>query len=801
MLLSQGQFAAFLNAKESERAELLEELTGTEIYSRISIKVHEQFSQAKLTMTELEGRAKGVQLLGDEERRQLELELSRLELVQKQRKTEQVALEANLNWYRNLDKLAEESERANRQFEEAQNETLGAREELDRLMLSEPAEKLRAPYLLLKEANDQLRLVDEKLSDKQLSVDALNKEVADSEERLSYGREQLDKSKREHAQLEALINQQVLPLDNKIKLENQQFELLVKKVAEQEEELRGIRDLHARTTTDKERVDKAIAEVIHYQETHREDASLTGHIARWDEQLRQQNQLKQSLRELEKKDVRARKRVVEQQRQVSLAEEQLRQGENQLAQKQQQNDKLESDIQALKHAYKITDELPQLEIQLGNLNQQIANSQNLYHIHNQWHAYEQERLEKTNGARQLQEDKTSLESQRQKLVDSYRVQKDLAANLAIVIQQEEALAQYRHTLEADKPCPLCGSTEHPLIDHSKPIDLSAKLQEMREAEKERDNIEAKGREIKGAIESLSRRMVDEQNRVQWLEREQVSLIQSWQQLAKQSGYQGTVSAGDELKLFAEELETTRNGLTDFIVQYRNLDEQRQKARELLLQERQSHQQLHSSVKLSHQQLSHEQKSEQESKAELDKASSEYLQTQQSIMDNISQSGYHLAEDTSLSQWLEGKRADLAKWQEHEQNLNAWRQEASALVSNLDIQAGRINELQQGLSTTNKEYTEQQVRLTNLIEERADLFGERDVATEREQGLKAVRLAEEALQADDKLHQQRQHAQKALQGEIKALGANSVTVRTKCEGLREEWRGLLEESQFESIEGV
>lgn len=39
MLLSQGQFAAFLNAKPSDRAELLEELTGTEIYGHISAMV------------------------------------------------------------------------------------------------------------------------------------------------------------------------------------------------------------------------------------------------------------------------------------------------------------------------------------------------------------------------------------------------------------------------------------------------------------------------------------------------------------------------------------------------------------------------------------------------------------------------------------------------------------------------------------------------------------------------------------------------------------------------------------------
>ncbi|MDU0354044.1 AAA family ATPase [Paraglaciecola aquimarina] len=44
MMLSQGDFAAFLNADEKQRAELLEELTGTEIYGQVSIKVHEHYS-------------------------------------------------------------------------------------------------------------------------------------------------------------------------------------------------------------------------------------------------------------------------------------------------------------------------------------------------------------------------------------------------------------------------------------------------------------------------------------------------------------------------------------------------------------------------------------------------------------------------------------------------------------------------------------------------------------------------------------------------------------------------------------
>ncbi|GHG67041.1 AAA family ATPase [Comamonas sp. JC664] len=41
-LLAQGEFAAFLKADASERAELLERMTGTEVYSRLSIAAHEK---------------------------------------------------------------------------------------------------------------------------------------------------------------------------------------------------------------------------------------------------------------------------------------------------------------------------------------------------------------------------------------------------------------------------------------------------------------------------------------------------------------------------------------------------------------------------------------------------------------------------------------------------------------------------------------------------------------------------------------------------------------------------------------
>lgn len=58
MLLAQGGFAAFLNASANERAELLEELTGTEIYGDISSKVFEQARDARNQLDQLKARAR-----------------------------------------------------------------------------------------------------------------------------------------------------------------------------------------------------------------------------------------------------------------------------------------------------------------------------------------------------------------------------------------------------------------------------------------------------------------------------------------------------------------------------------------------------------------------------------------------------------------------------------------------------------------------------------------------------------------------------------------------------------------------
>jgi len=75
VLLAQGQFAAFLKAKPNERAELLEKITGTEIYSDLSVLAFETHKAKDETARTLKERLGAVTVLDDAGRANLESSL------------------------------------------------------------------------------------------------------------------------------------------------------------------------------------------------------------------------------------------------------------------------------------------------------------------------------------------------------------------------------------------------------------------------------------------------------------------------------------------------------------------------------------------------------------------------------------------------------------------------------------------------------------------------------------------------------------------------------------------------------
>ena len=78
ILLAQGGFAAFLQAGADERAPILEQITGTDIYSRLSIKAHERYSIERNKLDQLSSEVDSISVLSTEEKDTIEQQIEKL---------------------------------------------------------------------------------------------------------------------------------------------------------------------------------------------------------------------------------------------------------------------------------------------------------------------------------------------------------------------------------------------------------------------------------------------------------------------------------------------------------------------------------------------------------------------------------------------------------------------------------------------------------------------------------------------------------------------------------------------------
>ena len=98
-LLAQGDFAAFLRAGAEDRASLLEQMTGTELYSQLSIAARERYKEARDELSRIEAEIGAVQVLAPEERAKLAESLEALGAHRKQAEATLEAVKAALRWY------------------------------------------------------------------------------------------------------------------------------------------------------------------------------------------------------------------------------------------------------------------------------------------------------------------------------------------------------------------------------------------------------------------------------------------------------------------------------------------------------------------------------------------------------------------------------------------------------------------------------------------------------------------------------------------------------------------------------
>lgn len=216
VLLAQGDFDTFIRAASKDKAELLEKITGTEIYSRISQAAFGRAKEERQALRDLETQLGEHQPLSDEERAAAEkrAELAKSELSRIE--TEKAILTRAKDWYdtkARLDARVAEGEAALAAVLKADG---AAEPDRAALALAKKALALRAELEAAAAAKDQLTKAEAALSDalaaEQAAADQRDKAVLAStdckndrdEKRAAYEAlgPQLDKAQRLDAVIE-----------------------------------------------------------------------------------------------------------------------------------------------------------------------------------------------------------------------------------------------------------------------------------------------------------------------------------------------------------------------------------------------------------------------------------------------------------------------------------------------------------------------------------------------------------------------------------------------------------------------
>ena len=115
-MLAQGQFTQFLKSKDDEKSEILEKLTGTEIYSEIGKKIEEIKKEKEADYNAQRSLTEGIVLLKQEEIDSLNGQKSEALLRKKQLDGEASRLDSCVKWMEIHRKLQEEKVVAERKF-------------------------------------------------------------------------------------------------------------------------------------------------------------------------------------------------------------------------------------------------------------------------------------------------------------------------------------------------------------------------------------------------------------------------------------------------------------------------------------------------------------------------------------------------------------------------------------------------------------------------------------------------------------------------------------------------------------
>lgn len=795
MMLSQGQFAAFLNADANDRAGLLEELTGTEIYGQISEKVHEHYTASKQKLAELKAKAEGVELLSEEDKQALIDEQTELQANQKQQQAQLVEWQAHVEWWNAEVKNQQQHQQAIEHHQLALDKEKQASEPLHRLAQSEPAEKLRAPYQLWQEAQERFDEVVKELSLTEVSHQQKTSDKLTLESHVTRLKQVFDDIKVESKTLEALINDSVQPLDTKISQLTQQSQEKQQNIAHLTTRYEESYKKQQHLTVTLSDVTETLAQLTSYVEKHQSDVQLERYLGQWKRQVSYISQQDKEVSALNSKVTSAKATLDALLANMTKKETELHQAQV----------VVKTEVDALKAAELVLQQSQekgteaQLAEQVAALTNRHQYRVELTHVNNEYlRAIKElqtlEMMQKTQSS-EIQ----TLEAQRAELGSQFKQLEQQVIDLTTLIEQEGELAKYRAELMKDQDCPLCGSTHHPLLEQSQSLDLNATMQRKKEAEQKRAEIVEQGKSVREQLDSLKVKQEHCQSQCVQFQNIVKSTQQQWSTLLEATQLTLNLGDTDTINQSITECEALLTALNEQVKQVRQADEKYRAHQNQLQQaqhrldtvtagleyDRKSHQvaaqlQLDDSVKL--EQL-------QQHDAEL----------KQQLVAEIEQTGFNAPKLAEIESWFTQKEQDLQRIQQQISEQQRFIQQQQKLQSEHGHLSEQLSELTNQLKTTQAE----NVLLTSDLEQqkakRVELFGMQEVKVARSEMVKKLGDSEQRYQAGQQKLQIRVQELAVIEGKLTSLKqshANNDKLTAERSGV---WKEALLHSPFETLE--
>ena len=206
VLLAQGDFTAFLKAEQNEKAELLEKLTGTEIYSQISMLIFQKAKDADQQVKALESRLSDIKLLEPEQAEAYNMQLQKLKAEQQQWNDQKQLQQKAIDWFMVADRMQKELDEAGIILQQSQQKLADSAERQARLLLVEQAQEARGLYQDKLNAADTLTGKKTELAKAQTTVAELHETITRSSQQQSEAEQHLTKAVNDYHDARPLLN-------------------------------------------------------------------------------------------------------------------------------------------------------------------------------------------------------------------------------------------------------------------------------------------------------------------------------------------------------------------------------------------------------------------------------------------------------------------------------------------------------------------------------------------------------------------------------------------------------------------